>query len=357
MDKLKHTLLIVDDAEINLAILTEIFEGKYNILTASNGEQALETMRTHSDIDVVLLDLIMPEMSAYQVLDIMREDERLRFLPVIVITARDDTETEYKVFELGAVDFISRPFKSSLVEKRVDSVIHQLELGNIKSENQRLHEEESKKRLSALMNNLPGGVAIIETDGKTAKCTYYNGSVPNLFGFTPEEFLKEFEEKETPKWIKDFSAKSQMQDRLSFDFSVEIKVHGKAEEQGKHFKDEALSAQSVDRTPTPKSDSELVNKNGTRTQWIRIISSLLNEENGIKSLYCVFLDINVEKNQELKAREADKRLKNSEVRLESMINNAPGGVVLCEQSEQVENGELKVLYCSRGLSEMMGCLD
>lgn len=328
MDKLKHTLLIVDDAEINLAILTEIFEGKYNILTASNGEQALEVMRSHSDIDVVLLDLVMPEMSGYQVLDIMREDEMLKFLPVIVITAHDDTETEYKVFELGAVDFISRPFKSGSVEKRVDSVIHQLELENIKSENKRLRsEEESKKRLSALMNNLPGGVAVIETDGKTAKCTYYNGSVPNLFGYTAEEFLKEFEEKETPQWIKDFSRKSQMQDRLSFDFAVEVKVQGKSEE---------------------------ANKNGTRTQWIRLISSLLSEEDGIKSLYCVFLDINLEKNQELRAQEADKRLKNSEVRLESMINSAPGGVVLCERDE---NDSLKVLYCSRGLSEMMGCLD
>ncbi|MBD5080677.1 MAG: EAL domain-containing protein [Ruminococcaceae bacterium] len=341
MDKLKHTLLIVDDAEINLAILTEIFECKYNILTATNGEQALEIMRAHSEIDVVLLDLIMPEMSGYQVLDTMCEDEKLQFLPVIVITARDDTETEYKVFELGAVDFISRPFNHKTVEKRVDSVIHRLELGDIKSENRIYQSQaESKKLLSALMNNLPGGVAIIDTDGKTAKCSYYNGSVPNLFGFTPEEFLKEFEEKDAPQWIKEFAARSQTQDRLSFDFSVEIKSAAKARcrADGDH-----------------EDHADLINKNDTRTQWIRLISSLLNEENGIKSLYCVFLDINVEKNQELKAQEADKRLKNNEIRLESMINNAPGGVVLCEQSS--EDSGLKVLYCSRGLSEMMGCLD
>lgn len=336
MDKIKHTLLIVDDTEINLELLTEIFSESYNIITAGGGEQALEIMKSRNDIDVLLLDLIMPGMNGYRVLEIMREDEKLKFLPVIVITSSDDTETEYKAFDLGAVDFISRPFNIGKMKKRVNSIIHQRELEYIKSESQRLkNEAESEKRFSALMNNLPGGVAVIDTDGKTAKCTYYNNSVPQLFGLSEDAFLKEFEKETAPQWIKDFVEQTQTKERLNFDFAVTVDSPDKQEQPG----DESDDMQGVTES---------------RTQWIRLIASGLSEIEDKKSLYCVFLDINVEKNQELKTKEANERLKSSEIRLESMINNAPGGIVLCEQGE---DGELKVLYCNRGLSVMMGCHD
>lgn len=321
MDKTKRTLLLVDDIQINLELLTDIFKGRYKILTACGGEAALDILREHTEIDLVLLDIIMPEMDGYQVLEIMKKDERLKFLPVIVITSSDDSDAEVRAIEMGAVDFISRPFNIKTVETRVNNVIRQHDLEKIKAENQRLRNEaDTEKHLSALMENLPGGVAVIETDGSGACCTYFNHSVPSLFGLDGGEFLKLFEAEDTPEWIKTFAERSSREKRISFDFSVDAK-----------------------------------NAEGAvYTQWIRLISSGLGESNGKKSMYCVFLDINVEKNQELRAYEADKRLKSSQAHIESLINDAPGGIVLCEENE---SGDVKTLFCSKGLSRIMGCQD
>lgn len=318
-----HTLLLVDDAQINLDLLSDIFKDSYNILTADNGRAALKIMREHDNIDVVLLDILMPEVSGYDVLREMREDEKLRFIPVIVITSYKEAEAEYKAFELGAADYITRPFNATAVIKRVDSVLHQRELEHIKDENKRLKSEsDSKKHLSALMDNLPGGVAVIETDGKRAECTYFNHSVPELFGISGEKFTAQFGEKEYPEWITAFINSSRSQTKLSFDFSVTI---------------------------PPYNDGE-----NERVQWIRLISSGIGENNGKTAMYCVFLDINIEKIQEQKAKEADEKLRENEAHFENMINNSLGGVALCEQDE---NGDLKVVYCSKGLSYIMGCLD
>lgn len=327
MDKFNHTLLIVDDAEINLELLTEIFKDSYNILTANNGEAALGIMKENPDIDVVLLDIVMPKMNGYQVLETMKKDEKLRFLPVIIITSSDDSETEVKAIELGAVDFISRPFNAKTVKIRVSNVISQHELEEIKIENQRLKKEaETEKHLSALMGNLPGGVAVIETDGKTSQCTYYNHSVPILFGLTGDEFVWLISNKRPPLWVKTFAERAQKENHISFDFSVTVK----------NLKDKPNDKRQV------------------HTQWLRLISSGLGEENGKAKMYCVFLDINEEKNQELRAQEADEKLRDNQARLANMINNAPGGIVLCDQDE---NGDLKVVYISKGLSYIMGCLD
>lgn len=319
----RHTLLLVDDTPLNLDLLSDIFKDSYNILTADSGEAALKIMRERNDIDVVLLDIIMPKTDGYEVLKIMQEDEKLKFIPAIVITSYKENEAEYRAFELGAVDYIIRPFNTKTVVKRVNSVIYQRELEYIKNENRRLKtESESKKHLSALMDNLPGGVAVIETDGKRAECTYYNHSVLELFGVSEEEFLAQFNKKEYSEWISAFVVNSKTKGKLSFDFSVNV--------------------------PSDKHGRK------KRVQWIRLISSGIGENNGKTVMYCVFLDINIEKSQEKKAQEADEKLRENEAHLESMINNSLGGIALCEQDE---NGDLKVLYCSKGLSYLMGCLD
>ena len=107
--KKRHRILIVDDQELNRDILETILEDEYELCFAENGKEALECMQQDVDnLSLVMLDLIMPVMNGFEVLEEMHKDEDLRKLPVIVLTS--EKEAELKALELGAVDFITKPF-------------------------------------------------------------------------------------------------------------------------------------------------------------------------------------------------------------------------------------------------------
>ncbi|MBQ9040771.1 MAG: EAL domain-containing protein [Clostridia bacterium] len=107
--KKPQLVLIVDDQEINRDVLGMILEDDYDILYASNGREALQMIEEYRDsLSVVLLDLIMPEMDGFKVLDCVRNDELLKAIPIIVLTA--ERNAELKALEMGAADFITKPF-------------------------------------------------------------------------------------------------------------------------------------------------------------------------------------------------------------------------------------------------------
>lgn len=122
--KNRNTILIVDDMEVNRAILCTVFEDDYNILEAENGEQAMLLLEQyHSQTAAVLLDLIMPEKDGYQVMKDMRTRGFLSECPVVVITAEDSVESEVRAFDLGALDIIVKPFEPHVVRRRVHNII------------------------------------------------------------------------------------------------------------------------------------------------------------------------------------------------------------------------------------------
>lgn len=119
-------LLIVDDNEDNRYILAQrlLREGYRNILQADNGVAAMEILTTR-DIDLILLDVLMPEMDGYQVLARIRDDAQLRNIPVIMISAIDEIETVVRCIEAGAEDYLQKPFNAVLLRARVQlSLIH-----------------------------------------------------------------------------------------------------------------------------------------------------------------------------------------------------------------------------------------
>ena len=119
----KKKILIVDDMDMNREILAEIL-GEYDIMEASNGAQALGIIRDNlNTLSAVLLDLIMPVFDGYKVLDELRSENLLSKLPVIIITGEDSVISERKCFELGAADFIHKPFDEVLVKHRVENVV------------------------------------------------------------------------------------------------------------------------------------------------------------------------------------------------------------------------------------------
>ena len=115
----KQKILIVDDSEMNRAILTGILDDGYDFLEAENGLQALDVLRAHRDISLVLLDLVMPELDGFGVLSVMGEQHWIDQTPVIMISAESDSMLVERAYQLGATDYISRPFDKSVVRRRV----------------------------------------------------------------------------------------------------------------------------------------------------------------------------------------------------------------------------------------------
>ena len=119
----KQKILIVDDSEINRAMLKEILGDGYEYLEADDGVTAIQIMRERTDISLLLLDLIMPEMDGFDVLRVMKCHAWLDEIPVIVISAAEDTENIERAYDLGVADYIRRPFERVMVIRRVENVL------------------------------------------------------------------------------------------------------------------------------------------------------------------------------------------------------------------------------------------
>jgi adenylate cyclase len=112
-------ILVVDDDPVNRALLTRLLEQDgYRVETAGDGERALELLQA-DPFDFVLLDVLMPELDGYEALARMKQDERLRHLPVLMITALDDVESAARCIELGADDYLPKPFDPVVLRARV----------------------------------------------------------------------------------------------------------------------------------------------------------------------------------------------------------------------------------------------
>ena len=122
MDK-RQTILIVDDAEFNRDILKEILGENYNYLEAENGNQAIQMLGDNLEIDLMLLDINMPQMNGFEVLEIMKRSQCLEETPVIMISSEESVDTMRKAYELGITDYITRPFDSVIVKKRVQNTL------------------------------------------------------------------------------------------------------------------------------------------------------------------------------------------------------------------------------------------
>lgn len=116
----KNSILIVDDSKANIITLNNILSKDYNIMAAKTGVQGLE-LAFNQLPDLILLDIIMPEMDGFEVLKQLRENDGTRGIPVIFISGLDTQEDEEKGLLLGAADYISKPFSSAIVKLRVAS--------------------------------------------------------------------------------------------------------------------------------------------------------------------------------------------------------------------------------------------
>lgn len=146
----KKKLLVVDDIAMNRMILTHLFQDKYEVMEAANGAIALDLIRAHAkQISIVLLDLVMPVMDGFELLQNMIEMELSSTIPVILITGEHDDENVLKAYALGVADMIHKPFNPEIVARRVDNVVslysHQQHLETKLREQKQILEKQAER--------------------------------------------------------------------------------------------------------------------------------------------------------------------------------------------------------------------
>ncbi|NUP99940.1 MAG: response regulator [Armatimonadetes bacterium] len=114
----KQTVLIVDDVADNLTVLGEVLIDEYRVRVANSGRKALEIARSEAPPDLILLDIMMPDMDGYEVCRQLKMDDRTRRIPVIFVTALDEEEDESRGLLLGAVDYLTKPISAPIVRAR-----------------------------------------------------------------------------------------------------------------------------------------------------------------------------------------------------------------------------------------------
>lgn len=114
-----QTVLIVDDEPANISLLNEVLKTDYRIMVAKDGKRAILVAQSNPPPDLILLDIIMPELDGYEVLKRLKADEDTKNIPVIFVTSKDKDEDETKGLEMGAVDYIHKPFNPAVVKARV----------------------------------------------------------------------------------------------------------------------------------------------------------------------------------------------------------------------------------------------
>ena len=118
MESIMQNILIVDDTRLNIRIMTDILADDYNIFCATSGKEALDIVMSQR-IDLILLDIIMPDMDGYEVCKRLKSDQQTQNIPLIFISAMTNIEDETKGLEMGAIDYIFKPVSSPILKARV----------------------------------------------------------------------------------------------------------------------------------------------------------------------------------------------------------------------------------------------
>lgn len=183
-------ILIADDSKMNQQILSEILGGRYEYLYADDGMQALELLHSEFDIDL-LLDINMPRLDGFGVLEVMKQRNWLQEIPVIITSSEDDESFIQKAYELGVTDYIRRPFNLTVTQRRVSNALtlyaRQKHLVHLAEEQVYEHEKTNSAIINILSHvvesrNFESGTHILHVRAITdillrqLICTFRNGA-------------------------------------------------------------------------------------------------------------------------------------------------------------------------------------
>lgn len=216
------TLLAVDDEPSNLQVLTRVFANEpFNIIWATNGLEALDMLKMRSDIDLVLLDIMMPKMSGLEVCREIRKKFSLFELPVVLLTVRNSTGDIAAGFKAGANDFIIKPFDASEVRARTETLLQlkQSVKAALKAEVDFL---QSQIKPHFLFNSLNSIIALCRTDGARAEklITHLSYYLRRSFDPRPDSFVLVEDELQLVKAYVEIE-KARFEDRLAVVYDVD----------------------------------------------------------------------------------------------------------------------------------------
>ncbi|PXV96141.1 diguanylate cyclase (GGDEF)-like protein [Lachnotalea glycerini] len=186
LERLKK-MLIVDDVSLNRAILSDTFMNEYDVLQAKNGIEAMDIIKRYKDeIIIVLLDLLMPLKSGYEVLKEIKRDHDLNHISVIVSTAHNDVESELNALQLGADDFVNQPIVPEVIKFRVNNIVSKKELELLREKNRIL---EINRRNEEIYRSIVEQVEIIVFEWTPENGIEYMIEGNMQFVFTDRVFL------------------------------------------------------------------------------------------------------------------------------------------------------------------------
>ncbi len=170
-------VLIVDDTPANVDVLVGILRDDYQLKVALNGKKALDTANSIPPPDLILLDVMMPEMGGYEVCQKLKENPQTEDIPVIFVTANTEVKDEMKGFELGAVDYITKPVNRMIVQSRVRA---HLALGQVRAQLKRHNKELEEKLAGGFSEFLPDMLKQLILEGESESLEFKSTLRHNL---------------------------------------------------------------------------------------------------------------------------------------------------------------------------------
>jgi len=191
MDK-KPKILIVDDVAQNLQLLTQMLKNDYRIIAATNGAKAIELCNKEDQPDIILLDVMMPQMDGYEVCRRLKNNPYTMNIPVIFVTSLNSIENQEKALEFGAVDYISKPISKNILLQRLKTNLKLFDLEKQYSNLNKTNYKENENQQILIVDDNPQNIHIlikileedytvnVASSGQKALDLLYDGFVPDL---------------------------------------------------------------------------------------------------------------------------------------------------------------------------------
>ncbi|MDY0116821.1 MAG: EAL domain-containing protein, partial [Sulfurimonadaceae bacterium] len=184
---IKQKILLVDDEPSNISVLVEILNLDYTLLVATSGLDALKILNSQNDIDLILLDIVMPHMDGYEVAHEIKNTKKLRDIPFVFLTAKSNPQSILKGFSAGAVDYIAKPFSKDELLARVQTHLKIKKL-SVALEKKVIELDGAMKHYKALNLALPVGVIVYKAKNKNI--SYVNTSAERILQMSKDKLVK-----------------------------------------------------------------------------------------------------------------------------------------------------------------------
>lgn len=183
----RQKILIVDDEPLNISIVAEILSHEYDLLVATNGEKVLQIVSSDPKPDLILLDIMMPGMNGFEVAKRLKESPETFNIPIIFLTAKHDNESIVKGFEIGAVDFVSKPFQK---EELIARLKNTLQIFNLRNALNRALEKSQQyaKTIESQMALIDKNIIISRTDLE-GKITEVSDAFCKISGYRKDQLV------------------------------------------------------------------------------------------------------------------------------------------------------------------------